>query len=205
MSRRLSTTSCFPRTRGDGPMTGAIGDGDPVFPPHTRGWTRRTRPQRVVPHVSPAHAGMDPLRPPGAGCCDRFPRTRGDGPSASTLCCSSFGFPPHTRGWTEVAVQAGPEAVVSPAHAGMDPSGSNGHWTTGCFPRTRGDGPGTQSRSFLSLSFPPHTRGWTLGRSSRMTERTVSPAHAGMDPRPPAGSGRTSCFPRTRGDGPESP
>ncbi len=51
-------------------------------PPPTRGWSQREEINAAVQQGSPAHAGMVPIatRPPTAPM--RFPRPRGDGPSA---------------------------------------------------------------------------------------------------------------------------
>ena len=112
---------CFPRTRGDGPSVRIELSGPPVFPPHSRGWTRQS-PHRANPWaVSPALAGMDLIG--DRADCDpvSFPRTRGDGPRLVLRTLDGLRFPPHSRGWTRssTAIAAAPR----------------------CFPRTRGDGP----------------------------------------------------------------
>ena len=71
----------------------------------------------------------------------RFPRTRGDGPSADEGYVLRVGFPPHSRGWTLVMDKAEDGEPVSPALAGMDPLGAGRGWAQYRFPRTRGDGP----------------------------------------------------------------
>ena len=91
---------CFPRTRGDGPVSLPKPSSSPRFPPHTRGWTCTGRHSARSPVVSPAHAGMDrmaPLRIASGRC---FPRTRGDGPVTRRTRPGRLPFPPHTRGWT---------------------------------------------------------------------------------------------------------
>ncbi len=91
---------------------------------------------------------------------------------------------------------------VSPAHAGMDPSLCGGTTLRQCLPRPRGDGPHrTTSRRAFQKS-PPPTRGWTLTRAVRCVRRRVSPAHAGMDPRPANDRCLAEALPRPRGDGP---
>ena len=55
-----SSSNCFPRTRGDGPIMGDTETELLLFPPHTRGWTRHEEVPPCVVIVSPAHAGMDP-------------------------------------------------------------------------------------------------------------------------------------------------
>ena len=48
--------------------------------------------------VFPAHAGMSLLVHIGLERNSRFPRTRGDEPSAAKSCTRAFKFSPHTRG-----------------------------------------------------------------------------------------------------------
>ena len=73
-------STCFPRMRGDGPVTMARVPTPESFPPHARGWTHlRIGWCRPSP-VSPACAGMDRGTKTRSrrGCS--FPRMRGDGP-----------------------------------------------------------------------------------------------------------------------------
>ena len=98
----LRTRWWLPRTRGDGPQNSATRSPLPSASPHTRGWTCSI-PIRPTPAAGfPAHAGMDPVATRGYEYRTRLPRTRGDGPCASSV----YG----TVRW------------ASPAHAGMDPS-----------------------------------------------------------------------------------
>ena len=131
----------------------------------------------------------------------RFPRPRGDGPSAVRVaygCHGASGFP---------------------AHAGMDLTDSRGERPTHRrFPRPRGDGP-------LLVGQHPHAG---TPSSSTAEHATGFPAHAGMDPArnladrivpnavvsPPTRgwtrdrarpwTGPERWFPRPRGDGPTS-
>ena len=54
----------------------------------------------------------------------------------------------------------------------------------GRFPRTRGDGPYDRFEELERSMFPPHARGWTLVHEIDGLIEVVSPARAGMDPRP---------------------
>ena len=150
--------------------------------PHTRGWTRASRPSWRGGPGFPAHAGMDPASPSGMFRPQWLPRTRGDGPAKTERIAHNRAASPHTRGWThfeawDAAMQAG-----FPAHAGMDPL------------RRRGESSGPTAS--------PHTRGWTRVCRVPAQARPGFPAHAGMDPlaRLPRWSGFR--LPRTRGDGP---
>ena len=173
----------FPRTRGDGPLLFVVHVDVDVFPPHTRGWTLAQGIKSLFTKVSPAHAGMDHLAGKQAPDWCSFPRTRGDGPLFKKLPGPIQEFPPHTRGWTIAAGSHWRGTDVSPAHAGMDPRNLHRSVPRSRFPRTRGDGPGTVSPPDYFWLFPPHTRGWTLAGRDGEGEATVSPAHAGMDPK----------------------
>ena len=133
-----------------------------------------------------------------------FPRTRGDGPQVLVVQNAMRAFPPHTRGWTQGAGTDAHRQRVSPAHAGMDPLHSVRLRPRKCFPRTRGDGPVSSSVMATGSRFPPHTRGWTGVRFARVRPGRVSPAHAGMDLLRSGARALNNCFPRTRGDGPNS-
>ncbi len=191
-------------------------------PPPTRGWTRsRTRP-RSSRHVSPAHAGMD-LRVLGPqALADRLPRPRGDGPDRQLEQLPQFGLPrprgdgppprtrwwrrwsspPPTRGWTCGRKISSRTTGVSPAHAGMDPPPSSPTPAPTCLPRPRGDGPRMRRLVTKKAMSPPPTRGWTRPGRTVPPAPSVSPAHAGMDPRQVADPDGRMRLPRPRGDGP---
>ena len=121
---RCPATPRFPRTRGDGPARPQRALPTLKFPPHTRGWTITPVIRSLRCRVSPAHAGMDPVSSLMRTGLGRFPRTRGDGPSANTSAayCRRFPrtrgdrpanrlhyrvinrVPPHTRGLTPLVV-----------------------------------------------------------------------------------------------------
>ena len=147
---------------------------------------------------------MDPERALRLAPDRRFPRRRGDGPSPAHHGAAGRAFPPQARGWTMDSVAVVRATPVSPAGAGMDPTGGGGRLRGNCFPRRRGDGPRSAPTASCSLRFPPQARGWTVGRGGGRGEGGVSPAGAGMDLRPgrrPLGPGG---FPRRRGDGPDT-
>ena len=194
----------FPRTRGDGPCSAPERRIVSWFPPHSRGWTRKSGPSPCSLTVSPALAGMDPCTTRSAVSRLRFPRTRGDGPLLGPDPEDPGVFPPHSRGWTVLDAVREAAHRVSPALAGMDHLLIVGSRTSAGFPRTRGDGPVTAIIIFASALFPPHSRGWTHPDDLRRHHRGVSPALAGMDPSPTPTPPCSSSFPRTRGDGPGS-
>ena len=195
---------CFPRTRGDGPLTLRHPGERAGLPPHTRGWTVLRRVGDHPVEASPAHAGMDPLLLVQATTVEGFPRTRGDGPCSSFMGPPMGVLPPHTRGWTPEPWRPEMPETASPAHAGMDPSDSGSFSSGESFPRTRGDGPRVQEWRVSRDWLPPHTRGWTPDARPAEPTPAASPAHAGMDPRGGRGPDGGGRFPRTRGDGPRT-
>ena len=170
----------LPRTRGDGPAGAGVPTPRPEASPHTRGWTLARQGHRVAVDGFPAHAGMDPsraARPPGRR---GLPRTRGDGPESPARLYRWLTASPHTRGWTRGAVRAVVQVAGFPAHAGMDPSRAPSRSSRTRLPRTRGDGPQSDSVSVASYPASPHTRGWTCGRPATNAYPAGFPAHAGV-------------------------
>ena len=203
ISRRLIVAVCgFPRMRGDGPVGRDQGGRRRAFPPHARGWTQGHVPDVRERAVSPACAGMDPMRAQRIPDATGFPRMRGDGPIAEWTLRIQGLFPPHARGWTCTILEVVPTCVVSPACAGMDR-----FWTTTgigfpSFPRMRGDGPLDALYHWNDVQFPPHARGWTHFSRGELGFIWVSPACAGMDLNQANTSRFAKSFPRMRGDGP---
>ena len=136
------------------------------------------------------------------GC---LPRARGDGPGWRGLDAHCRMSPPRTRGWTWTPFAVGAAGAVSPAHAGMDPSRPTLVPSDAGLPRARGDGPITVFRPAIDESSPPRTRGWTCRHPYLLSDRWVSPAHAGMDRTRTTGARRSRGLPRARGDGPWFP
>ena len=169
-TRNGRATWSFPRTRGDGPLSGTRQTAEELLPPHARGWTDGWMSEHRHVMASPARAGMD--RPPflvsySLPC---FPRTRGDGPVEHLVADSMRWLPPHARGWTLKRGQDGGLYGVSPARAGMDRC--------------------EIGNIFLVTQFPPHARGWTETWICGCPTIPVSPARAGMDRRGRIRSGR---------------
>ena len=199
-----TATRGVPRTRGDGPgdvvTAGHVGGGSP----HTRGWTVLAVRAGWMRDGFPAHAGMDPGRRSARGRRPGVPRTRGDGPASITSTSTSTPGSPHTRGWTPPFAAAVRAEAGFPAHAGMDPSRSDAAAGDRGVPRTRGDGPRTDTSERRCAWGSPHTRGWTRRLRRRHPVGRGFPAHAGMDPCPGPSRRRATWVPRTRGDGPRA-
>ena len=153
----------FPRTRGDGPFGSGSTRMMNGVSPHTRGWTVVKRLMTAYVVGFPAHAGMDPTRASPRRARRRFPRTRGDGPSALPWASASEAVSPHTRGWTRSPRHRRSKSSGFPAHAGMDPRVCGHQARIERFPRTRGDGPGQAGAGPVIPAVSPHTRGWTVG------------------------------------------
>ena len=156
----------------------------------------------VLELVSPARAGMVPIRHaarPRRAC---FPRASGDGPASASGAVTQLQFPPRERGWSHKAPPPPKNYGVSPARAGMVPRPAHYSADHQRFPRASGDGPQLFAEAVVRLQFPPRERGWSrAGRSERIDHR-VSPARAGMVPQGGAGAAACRSFPRASGDGP---
>ena len=155
-------TDGFPRTRGDVPSTEPCSGNASAFPPHTRGCTVVVVGRSDDHKVSPAHAGMYPIRRGDYQPVPGFPRTRGDVPGYMQARPFQVGFPPHTRGCTCRPATGREAEDVSPAHAGMYPVSADSLALIGSFPRTRGDVPPESPAAEGTGRFPPHTRGCTV-------------------------------------------
>ena len=195
-----STPVRLPRTRGDGPGEIVKALRDVKASPHTRGWTRVDGECRPARRGFPAHAGMDPTSTSRSGSRRRLPRTRGDGPRATSTCTRTPPASPHTRGWTP---HRSPRRLSSrgfPAHAGMDPYRHAARTGSSGLPRTRGDGPGPRPGCTSASRASPHTRGWTPHQCQAACAIIGFPAHAGMDPRAVVALiDRDAASPHTRG------
>ena len=131
-----------------------------------------------------------------------FPRASGDGPSSPAAISSSFEFPPRERGWSRAHDRVLQGCEVSPARAGMVPVGKLGVAMLGRFPRASGDGPAAATAAMAAIMFPPRERGWSHVFHPKRQVWLVSPARAGMVPRPSTEAHSSASFPRASGDGP---
>ena len=172
----------LPRTRGDRPVAATEGVRDQRSPPHPRGSTPALLCRRILLAVSPAPAGIDPLRKTSQTRGRGLPRTRGDRPDTWRSTRLWRMSPPHPRGSTPTADGAASCATVSPAPAGIDLLEERIRSLAERLPRTRGDRPGAKCRRLFTSQSPPHPRGST-GTSARWGScSVVSPAPAGIDP-----------------------
>ena len=195
----------FPRASGDGPSPRPTTTCGRKFPPRERGWSQCSKAARGCVHVSPARAGMVPIADPEAVLSVSFPRASGDGPSCCAASGSRLWFPPRERGWSRNTELQPAQSSVSPARAGMVPSGSCVYRQSCGFPRASGDGPFFVVPLQLPGPFPPRERGWSRHQRRFQNPAEVSPARAGMVPGEIELSDTTKSFPRASGDGPLLP
>ncbi len=111
----------FPRPRGDGPAMRLSGPTSVRVSPPTRGWPAPLRFAARHPSGFPAHAGMARCPRLLRSNRFRFPRPRGDGPSAPSALASSSLVSPPTRGWPLHRLRRPTGRRGFPAHAGMAP------------------------------------------------------------------------------------
>ena len=173
-----------------------------MSPPRTRGSTCDIFAAGFRLVVSPAHAGIDPVLDPFMGSGTSLPRARGDRPFADCGAGHRRGSPPRTRGSTPSVSPPITSALVSPAHAGIDPCQPSARACFFSLPRARGDRPWYAVKNMPVVLSPPRTRGSTrLGRFVSGPLH-VSPAHAGIDPPDWHVDFHGHSLPRARGDRP---
>ncbi len=193
---------CLPRPRGDRPRRRGVISACDMSPPPTRGSTAFQARDRLCSGVSPAHAGIDPAAWRAHSVLPCLPRPRGDRPTRKPPKQTAAWSPPPTRGST-LCRRCSPEGgVVSPAHAGIDLGALPVFVHALGLPRPRGDRPVTGSIVAGEHSSPPPTRGSTCRGPGQRLPRSVSPAHAGIDPRHSGRELAGCCLPRPRGDRP---
>jgi len=90
----------LPRARGDRPDLSPFRNTQWQSPPRTRGSTDYGATFSKVGPVSPAHAGIDPIRLHAPRVRQRLPRARGDRPVQYARWVERGTSPPRTRGST---------------------------------------------------------------------------------------------------------
>ena len=159
LKTQLRAVMGFPRIRGDVPHELEIRGVKYKFSPHTRGCCAILFGGIYVEEVFPAYAGMFRAHRLREVFRRRFPRIRGDVPSATSRANLTRWFSPHTRGCSGPGWEKVCGGTVFPAYAGMFLFHSrNIHWPAS-FPRIRGDVPGGMDVSQAMDAFSPHTRG----------------------------------------------
>ncbi len=131
-----------------------------------------------------------------------FPRASGDGPLETVTGKTITVFPPRERGWSPGPQGPKGDTGVSPARAGMVPTGWTASRRPSRFPRASGDGPPIAKKTPRPMTFPPRERGWSLAGPAGRSVHNVSPARAGMVPGGEGNSEQGHRFPRASGDGP---
>ena len=109
----------FPRVRGDVPCVPSLSNPIVVFTPRARGCSVLSDLQQDGQYVFPACAGMFPWAIVENGPIKRFPRVRGDVPTAVSDALKSGQFSPRARGCSFQVAGASNQEPVFPACAGM--------------------------------------------------------------------------------------
>ena len=131
----------FPRVRGDVPLGSPAVVRAPRFSPRARGCSYKAASDPLSTTVFPACAGMFPAGDSSYMTSKRFPRVRGDVPSAVSIMSTMLPFSPRARGCSPCKLPCGIHHAVFPACAGMFPSLFFKVLLITCFPRVRGDVP----------------------------------------------------------------
>ncbi len=180
--RRPMPICRLPRSRGDGPPGMVIPRARRKAPPLARGWTLPLGASPAASLGSPARAGMHPSSCSTTRRLRWLPRSRGDGPLLVHRAGPQREAPPLARGWTPRQINGLRRESGSPARAGMDPREADMDCGRQRLPRSRGDGPASDTASRNPTEAPPLARGWTPWPNSPTARRQGSPARAGMAP-----------------------
>ena len=172
----------LPRPRGDPPGTEGHCSSSLASPPPPRGSTRYAIVTASAGTVSPAPAGIHPLRRKARPDLRRLPRPRGDPPETMKIRIGKAASPPPPRGSTRQRHIGQARKRVSPAPAGIHPRSSRGCRMVCRLPRPRGDPPRCGNMASRCAPSPPPPRGSTrVARLAELAAR-VSPAPAGIHP-----------------------
>ena len=188
--------------RGDVPITPPPSNSSTPFSPHARGCSHHAEPYIFDVDVFPACAGMFRSQSSWTIASLRFPRMRGDVPSAKTLLTPYGTFSPHARGCSLLLLCSAPQSSVFPACAGMFRNFSKRFLAPKSFPRMRGDVPQSPQPKHSTPKFSPHARGCSSWPCFKLKTQRVFPACAGMFPRWSERQKDRKGFPRMRGDVP---
>ena len=173
---------CFPRVRGDVPVSGPLGSHSDQFSPRARGCSELWREQPHLRTVFPACAGMFRRAFPHDQKSERFPRVRGDVPIGFGFSAGRPGFSPRARGCSPQRMATHHLRLVFPACAGMFLVHGQRDLSERCFPRVRGDVPSFHLAADQATRFSPRARGCSRAHQHRLPAKPVFPACAGMFP-----------------------
>ena len=150
--------------------------------------------------ITPAHAGKRiPAFAKGSRTKDH-PRTRGEKSLIVLYSRQLKGSPPHTRGKGCQKSSERKHLRITPAHAGKRRCTRHIPVSLSDHPRTRGEKVKDDHPQDLGDGSPPHTRGKASEEEMALTNKRITPAHAGKS------SGRSGVgrwrkdHPRTRGE-----
>ena len=173
-----------------------------VFSPHAGGWSAAARFKSSASAVFPSRGGMVRFPALVDAAPQRFPLTRGDGPSGGLTWTATMVFSPHAGGWSAVGEDPARAPEVFPSRGGMVRRKQSRNRHQSRFPLTRGDGPCDGVSCAVLDLFSPHAGGWSERLRLPHRPRSVFPSRGGMVRRKSRGAHETSSFPLTRGDGP---
>ncbi len=199
-----ASSSCSPRSGGDGPRGTHHPEEGARFSPLRRGWSGAGHAGQARRTVLPAQAGMVPpgFRSDTLPLCS--PRSGGDGPVLFVFRTAASKFSPLRRGWSQPCGASSMCQRVLPAQAGMVRRSTRSLASLVCSPRSGGDGPPFSAPSRFRAWFSPLRRGWSFPHRRSQPPNIVLPAQAGMVPRSVLYTPAWAGSPRSGGDGPSS-
>ena len=133
---------------------------------------------------------------------ERYPHTRGGGPSGWLTDQVADKLSPHAWGWTVLGRHLLAGCVVIPTRVGVDRAWHERDGWALSYPHTRGGGPFRRDMKAKTTLLSPHAWGWTAGLVARAKERQVIPTRVGVDRSSTTNGRRARSYPHTRGGGP---
>ena len=168
--------------------------------PRTRGTLRSPSHSRFSGRIIPAHAGNTwrNEHPPAAG--SDHPRARGEHRCFCGLCICRLGSSPRTRGTQPLQHLPNLRVRIIPAHAGNTLPYVRKFVAITDHPRARGEHSSSSSEGSWSDGSSPRTRGTPLSKIQAKHIPRIIPAHAGNTSWAQASPGQSPDHPRARGE-----
>ena len=196
----LRRPRAHPRSRGENIHSTNRADSCGGSSPLTRGKQDPPLEARNAQGLIPAHAGKTRRSRPGRSPDGAHPRSRGENDLFLVSKEDTPGSSPLTRGKPRPVILARALAGLIPAHAGKTPPHSRSQRGAWAHPRSRGENPPNQERSWAGEGSSPLTRGKHLRGRGPQPGAGLIPAHAGKTG-PFSGRGRRrGAHPRSRGE-----
>ena len=198
----ITTSTCSPHPRGDGPQLITVTFPDGSFSPPAWGWSGTICPQPARIRVLPTRVGMVPPFRQWHSRSRCSPHPRGDGPRFGPTGGGFAPFSPPAWGWSLGRRLDAVAELVLPTRVGMVLVIQIRVPIRRGSPHPRGDGPVPCPSTISPLRFSPPAWGWSLGPGLDRGPTDVLPTRVGMVLPLRSQSSSHVGSPHPRGDGP---